>query len=120
MMACQYNLVGIPSGQTDASSSFNPEPSATALQRSGRRRRWLRVKRLLVIFASIVVAGWIGLVWHAGAQDAKPQAGDIQDLEDRFRSERSAAEPPGWLKKFSPQLAEQAGPLPQKGQTPVS
>src|SRR5260370_20458811 len=116
MMACQSNLVGIPSGQSHASSSVTPEPSATELQRCGRRRRWLRVKRLLVIFVSIVVAGWIGLVWQAGAQDAKPQAGDIQDLEVRFRSERSAAESAGWLKKFSPELAEQADQLAQKGQ----
>jgi len=89
MAACQPNIVEIRFGQPNAAS--------------------------IIVLLAIVVAGLMSLVRQAVAQDAKPQANDVQSLEVKFRSQRSAAESAGWLKKFSPELVEQADQLAQKG-----
>ncbi len=78
------------------------------------------VGRLRGLALALAATGFTYLVtqdWYAAAQDSqRPKPGDIQGLLTRYQTDRSFADSIGWLKKFSPELTEQADALAQRGE----
>src|SRR5712692_7620341 len=76
--------------------------------------RW---RRLALTLAAVGFTMLATSEWQAAAQDAQqPKPGDIQGLLTRYQADRSFADSIGWLKKFSPELTEQADALAQRGE----
>src|SRR5207237_10014564 len=92
-----------------------------AIKRITRGILWPRMTRG---FAGVAFAGLIFFSLPSGslvtssatAEDSKLKAEDVKTLQTQYLAERSRAEAAGWLKKFSPELTEQADQLALKGE----
>src|SRR5216683_2204167 len=74
----------------------------------------------VIIFLDLAVSSFLSRTLGTGlvrAEDSKPlKTEDVQALQTQYRAERAAAEKGGWLKKFSPELTEQADQFAVKGE----
>src|SRR5438093_2275041 len=69
---------------------------------------------VIITFAGVSSAS---LITGSGiAEDPKIKPEDVQAQEKQYAAERSSAEAAGWLKKFSPELTEQADQLASKAE----